>query len=206
MAVDLRSLVSKLNEPCRKALEDAAGLTMSRAHYNVEIEHWLLKLVEIDDGDIGRILSRYQADAGRLVGDLNRALDRLKTGNGQTPALSPQVVELATNAWLWASINRQAHEIRSGHLLAALLTDEAMADVARNASPELARVPATALSRDFEAATEGSSEAAGSGGPGLREAASIEMPPAPAATLDTIAQGIDRLEAGLQEIARSLKA
>ena len=51
-AIDLKSLVGRLDEPCRRALEAAAGLTLSRSHYNVEIEHWLLKLVDGTDGDI----------------------------------------------------------------------------------------------------------------------------------------------------------
>jgi type VI secretion system protein VasG len=45
VAVDLKSLIAKLNNPCRQALEAAAGLTLSRSHYNVELEHWFLKLL-----------------------------------------------------------------------------------------------------------------------------------------------------------------
>jgi type VI secretion system protein VasG len=44
--VNLKSLVGKLNDTCRSALEAAAGLCLSRTNYNVEIEHWLLKLLE----------------------------------------------------------------------------------------------------------------------------------------------------------------
>ncbi|HEX2891263.1 type VI secretion system ATPase TssH [Vineibacter terrae] len=159
MAVDLKSLVGKLNAPCRKALEDAAGLTMSRTHYNVEVEHWLLKLIEIKDGDIAKILARYEADLGRLSGELNRAIERFKTGNGRPPGLSPQVVSLARDAWIFASVNRQAHEVRSGHILVAILTDEAMSIAARNASAQLAKIPVETLARDFDQATDGSSEA-----------------------------------------------
>ena len=57
-SVDLKSLVGKLNEPCRRALEAAAGLTLSRTHYNVEIEHWLIKLLEAGGTDLDRILAR----------------------------------------------------------------------------------------------------------------------------------------------------
>jgi type VI secretion system protein VasG len=42
VAVDLRSLVAKIIDPCRRALEAAAGYTLSRTHYIVELEHWLL--------------------------------------------------------------------------------------------------------------------------------------------------------------------
>ncbi len=45
--INLKSLVAKLNDICRRSLEGAAGLCLSRTHYNVEIEHWLLKLLEL---------------------------------------------------------------------------------------------------------------------------------------------------------------
>src|SRR5438270_4076958 len=80
-AIDLKSLVGRLNEPCRRALEAAAGLTLSRTHYNVEIEHWLLRLADPADGDIAAILRHYEVDQSRLVIDLNRAFDKMKTGN-----------------------------------------------------------------------------------------------------------------------------
>ena len=73
-AVDLKSLVGKLNDPCRQALEGAAGLTLSRSQYNVEIEHWLLKLVEVPDGDVAAILRHYDVDIGRLAAALNLSL------------------------------------------------------------------------------------------------------------------------------------
>ena len=66
-AIDLKQLVSRLNEPCRRALEAAAGLTLSRTHYNVEIEHWLFKLADRADGDIAAILRHYEVDSARFT-------------------------------------------------------------------------------------------------------------------------------------------
>jgi type VI secretion system protein VasG len=37
----------------------ASELNLSRAHYNVEIEHWSLKLVDAADGDVAAILRQY---------------------------------------------------------------------------------------------------------------------------------------------------
>ncbi|MGP0084881.1 MAG: Clp protease N-terminal domain-containing protein, partial [Steroidobacteraceae bacterium] len=85
VAVDLKSLIAKLNNPCRQALEAAAGLTLSRSHYNIEIEHWLLKLLDIRDSDIAACLKTYGIDPGALAADLNKVLDRLKTGNNRAP-------------------------------------------------------------------------------------------------------------------------
>src|SRR5438067_10052241 len=159
-AIDLKSLVGRLNEPCRRALEAAAGLTLSRTHYNVEIEHWLLRLAEPADGDIAAILRHYEVDQSRLVIDLNRALDKMKTGNARPPSLSPEIVELAKQAWLFASVEQGLSRLRSGHLLWALVADETLALRARDASGQLLRIPADALKRDFAAITANSSEAA----------------------------------------------
>ena len=106
-AIDLKQLVGRLNETCRRALEAAAGLTLSRTHYNVEIEHWLVTLADRADGDIAAILRHYEVDQGRFVTDLNRALEKMKTGNGRAPSLAPEIVELVKQAWLLASLEQE---------------------------------------------------------------------------------------------------
>jgi type VI secretion system protein VasG len=158
--IDLKQLVGRLNDPCRRALEAAAGLTLSRTHYNVEIEHWLLTLADRADGDITAILRHYEIDQGRFVTDLNRALEKLKTGNGRAPSLAPDIVELSKQAWLLASLEQGATRIRSGHLLWALLADETLARRAREASGQLLKINPDALKRDFSAITANSAEAA----------------------------------------------
>ncbi len=158
--IDLKQLVGRLNDSCRRALEAAAGMTLSRTHYNVEIEHWLLTLADRADGDIAAILRHYEIDQGRLVTDLNRALEKLKTGNSRAPSLAPDIVELAKQAWLMASLEQGAARIRSGHLLWALLADETLARRAREASGQLLKINPDLLKRDFAAITANSGEAA----------------------------------------------
>ena len=159
-AIDLKQLVGRLNDMCRRALEAAAGMTLSRTHYNVEIEHWLLTLADRADGDIAAILRHYEIDMGRFVTDLNRALEKLKTGNSRAPSLAPDIVELGKQAWLLASLEQNATRIRSGHLLWALLADETLARRAREASGQLLKINPDLLKRDFAAITANSAEAA----------------------------------------------
>ncbi len=158
--IDLKALVARLNEPSRRALEAAAGLTLSRSHYNVEAEHWLLKLAEPADGDVAAILRQYETDPGRLAADLTRALDRLKTGNARAPGLSPDIIEVAKRAWLLASVEHGLMRVRSGHLFWAMLADEAVARRLRDMSGQLARIPPDTLKRDLLKITTGSAEAA----------------------------------------------
>lgn len=144
MNIDLKSLVNKLNDPCRTALEGAAGLCLSRSHYNVEIEHWLIKLLEIGDSDIQAILDKYDVDPGRLMQQLNNELDKIKSGNTRAPALAPNIVELSKAAWMLASVEYSHPIATSAHIITALLLDETLrrnvnADELKKINPESLR-------------------------------------------------------------------
>ena len=155
VSIDLKSLVNKLNEPCRQALEGAAGLCMARTHYNVEIEHWLLKLLEIPDSDILSILEKFEVDLGKLGQDLNKELDRIKSGNSRSPALSPTIVDIAKSAWILASVEYGHPIATSGHILAALMLDESLRRSTNVTSGELKKIPPESL-RELIRATVGS--------------------------------------------------
>jgi type VI secretion system protein VasG len=184
-AIDLKALVGRLDDQCRRQLEAAAGLTLSRSHYNIEIEHWLGKLLDDATNDVSAILRHYEVDAGRLAADLVKVLDRFKTGNARAPSVSPDVVELMKQAWLIASLERGAAKIRSGHILLALLSDEALGRSARDTSAQFAKIPLDALKRDFDAITKDSSEAASA--PALAEAAPAGTGGAPGRPASTAA-------------------
>ena len=48
------------------------------------------------------------------MADLNAAIDKFKTGNGRPPALSPNVVDLVREAWLFASVDHGVSQVRFG--------------------------------------------------------------------------------------------
>lgn len=170
VAVNLKSLISKLNTPCRRALEGAAGLCLSRTNYNVEIEHWLLKLLEINNSDIVILCKHFGIDQSRLTADLTKTLDKLKTGNARPPSLSPNVVQLAREAWVLGSVELGAGATRSGHIIAALMSDETLSRLALEASEEFEKLNHATLLQDLPSITADSSEntgeAASSGGGG----------------------------------------
>ncbi|MCK4707367.1 MAG: AAA family ATPase, partial [Gammaproteobacteria bacterium] len=145
ITIDLKSLVSKLNESCRTAMEGAAGLCLARTHYNVEIEHWMLKLLELPDSDISALLDKFEINPGKLIADLNRELDRIKSGNTRAPALSPNVVDLSKNAWMLASVEYNHPQATSAHVLAALLLDDNLRRSTEISSGELKKIAPESL-------------------------------------------------------------
>jgi type VI secretion system protein VasG len=158
--IELKPLIGRLNDVCRRALEAAAGVTALRTHYNVEIEHLLIGLLDRSDTDLAAILRKWEVEPARLLADLNRSLDRMKTGNARAPALSPDIVDMVKQAWLLASVEQGATRVRSGHLLWALLADDMLARRAREASGLLAQIPPDTLKSEYLAICANTAEAA----------------------------------------------
>ncbi|HSW49614.1 MAG TPA: AAA family ATPase, partial [Bryobacteraceae bacterium] len=158
MAVNLKSLIGKLNEPTRSALEASAGLCLSRTHYDIEIEHYLTKLLDATGSDFYKILSFFEVDKSRLTGELARALDKLKSGNARTPVLSPSLMKMLTEAWTVGSIDYDAAQIRSGFTILALTANEELARLMRDTSKEFQKIQAESLKKDFQSIVSGSQE------------------------------------------------
>src|SRR5947209_15283930 len=158
MAGNLKSLIGRLDDTCRNALEAAAGLCLGRTNYEVDIEHYLLKLAEVADADLTRALRHFGVDLSRLSSNLTSTLDRLKTGNTRTPSLSPRLLRLVEEAWMLASIDYGSPKVRSAHLLLALLSDEDLARLARAASEEFNLVSVEALRKKLPDLSVGSVE------------------------------------------------
>nr|WP_256731605.1 type VI secretion system ATPase TssH [Sphingomonas sp. dw_22] len=148
-----------MDDTSRATLESAAGLALSRTNYDVEIEHWLLKLIDRQTSDVAVILNHFSVDSGRLSQDINRVIDRFKTGNGRAPGLAPNIVKLIREAWLIASLEQNANIVRSGHLLLALLGTDELSQVAREASTHFAKIPVETLRSTMTQIASGSEEA-----------------------------------------------
>ncbi len=145
-----RLLFDKLNLVCRKAIESAAGLTLSRTHFEVEIEHWLVKFLEQPNTDIPLILKQYNADFPAIRKELENALNRFKTGNSRSPSLSTDILNLIREGWVVASVECGASSVRSGHLLAALLSDEKLKQWISRSSLSLARINGEQLLKEIK--------------------------------------------------------
>lgn len=159
MNLNLKSLVSRLNDVSRNALEGAAGLCLSRTNYDVEVEHILAKILEQDDTDLHKIARHYEVNLDRLTKDVATALDRLKSGNTRTPGLSDRIPKWIQDAWLLASVDFGESRVRSGHLVLALLSEGSFARIARDISKEFDHISVESLSSQLPEITADSSEA-----------------------------------------------
>ncbi len=193
---NLKSLIGKLDDTCRKAMEQAAGLCLAQTHYEVEVEHFLLKLLEIPNTDLQKILRHFEISEARIVSDLTRAMEGFKSGNSRTPALSPSIPKMIRDAWLVASVDFQAPAVRSGHIILALLSDDETARMLVQSSDAFKKISPETLSQNLAALTSGTVEEKESGAT-ARPVSADEKAAAPAGT-----KALDQYTINLTDKAR----
>ncbi|PID43887.1 MAG: type VI secretion system ATPase TssH [Gammaproteobacteria bacterium] len=176
--VNLKALVERMNPNLKQALDNASGLCFAKTHYSIELEHWLMKILEQTDTDIGKILEQQGVNVGIVQRELNDALGRLRAGNTRTPVLAQSMQDVLKYAWLVASVDMGHNSMTSGHLLCAILSDDTLrrqigesAPSIRDVTNEKARTTmATVFGRTEE--SRGVSRSPVSGGTGTEAAGS----------------------------------
>src|SRR5206468_6679993 len=110
------------------------------------------------------IIKHFETDKSRLTSELTRSLDKLKSGNARTPAISPTVMKMLTTAWTIGSIDFNAGSVRTGFIILALVSDEDLSRLMRDVSArEFPKINADALKKDLLAICALSQETTASG-------------------------------------------
>jgi type VI secretion system protein VasG len=139
MTANLKVLIGKLNATCRKAAEHSVNYCVSRGHYEVDLEHLFLALLDNAESDFALLVKRYGISPSALERDLLNEIANFKTGNTRTPVFSVHLPKLFEHAWLLASLESQATHIRSGHLVLALLTEPDLSQLAYRGSKQFVK-------------------------------------------------------------------
>ena len=200
MNVNLKSLIGRLNDVTRVALDGAAALCLSLNHYDIELEHFLMKLLESQDSDFAKIFNQFGVNKSNLQRDLEKSLTSFKKGSSSRPNISTRIVDLLTSAWTFGSLDLGGSRIRSGYVMVALLGDERLGRYAREISKELNKVPPEALRKDFFNICAGTSEDVSSS-----EVSGAGGEPGPGAKPGSKTPNIDQFTVNLTERAKAGK-
>ena len=153
------ALFGKLNSLCYRAIESSTVFCKLRGNPYVELVHWLQQLLQLTDCDLLRLVRHYGIDTSVLARDLAAALDRLPRGSTSVTDLSSQVEETVERAWVYATLMFGDTQVRSGHLLLAVLKTPALRNGLYGVSREFNKVGVDDLSEQFDTLLNGSPEA-----------------------------------------------
>ncbi len=132
-------------------------MAVSRTHYEVTVEHMMRALVDVERSDIAAIFGRFDVQTPRIAGALDRVLERMSRGNTGRPVFSPLLFSWMEDAFLVAAAEMAAPEVRSGHLMVALLMRPGRTGI-DNVTDELSKIAVDELRGELAAITAGTSE------------------------------------------------
>lgn len=145
MSTELRTLIQRLDDESRAAMERAAELCAQQTHFSVDPEHLLIELLRNKDSSLQQLLSHFQVSGTRAQSQLQDTLDQLKRGNGRTPVLSEHLPRLLENAWVIASVQLGESRIDAACLLLAALESDTLRGILLESAPSLLDLPRESL-------------------------------------------------------------
>ena len=158
MDIDIRTLMGRLNADCKRAMEQAAELCVQQTHYNVEVEHLLLRLLENEAPDLQIIWARHSVRSESVSDQLQKVVQGFKRGNGRTPSLAPDFAQWFQEAWLLSSMLLGQQHIRSGTLILALLEVDSLRGRLVDSAPALLQIPRRTLHDELSGLLRSSAE------------------------------------------------
>lgn len=121
MRVEPKSLVRCLTPSATRLLESAAGKAVGSQHAEIDVEHFLMAMLEPDDGDAALLLQHMRVNRPKLKSRVETALSRMPSGHGKRPVIAGNVFQWMEDAWLTASVELGEVKLRTGVLLYQLI-------------------------------------------------------------------------------------
>ncbi len=154
--IDLNRLVRTLEPNLRVGLEAAASVAARHAHPTVEVAHWLYALLDIPA--VAPRFERFGVKPVNLRKELELAIEDLAREDGAQLALSQNVLALAREAWLVASLQYGRSRVELGDLLVALSTDQSLRIVARAIAPSLREIDLKSVESELNSTASSATE------------------------------------------------
>ena len=143
--ISRQALFGKLNPLAYKSIEGATVFCKLRGNPYVELVHWLTQLLENNESDVAAIVRHYGLDAAALARDVTAALDRLPRGSTSISDFSEHITHAIQQGWVYATLMYGEAQVRSGHLLLAILSTRTLRDALVGISRQFEKIKADDL-------------------------------------------------------------
>jgi type VI secretion system protein VasG len=152
------ALFGKLNSLAYKAIEGATVFCKLRGNPYVEVVHWMQQILQLQNSDVHAIVRAFDLEPGKVARDVTEALDRLPRGATSITDLSPHIDDAVERAWVWATLKYGDVQVRTGHIVLAMLKTPHLRNVLLAVTREFEKVKADQLADDFARILKGSPE------------------------------------------------
>ncbi len=158
LEISPKALFSKLDPLAYRAIESATTFCRIRGNSRVELQHWLVQILNAPDSDLHRIVRHAQIDESALSSDLTASLDRLPRGATAVTGYSDWIDDATEKGWMYASLMFGDTRVRTGHLIVGMLKTRSLRVALVSLSKQFDRIRLEDLTDRFASIVEGSPE------------------------------------------------
>ncbi len=143
MAADIsvESVAGKLNRIGYETFIQALRQAKSAGNRNIELAHWILHLLQKDRTDLALTADRFKLSRAKLLADATAVVNSFRKNETEMPGISNQVADALDRGWHYATLLFGETQIRTGHLLVAMLKSIELRRALVGISQEFSKIP-----------------------------------------------------------------
>jgi type VI secretion system protein VasG len=147
--ISLEAVAGKLNRVGYEAFFKALRQAKAAGNRHVELAHWLVHILQVENTDLGLTVDHFGIDRGKLLKDANSVANAFRKNETEMPAVSNTLMDLLDRGWHYATLFFGETQIRTGHVLVGALQSRELSRSFANVSSEFGKISIDQLTRDY---------------------------------------------------------
>ncbi|MGA2793633.1 MAG: type VI secretion system ATPase TssH, partial [Roseiarcus sp.] len=143
--ISVESVTGKLNRVGYDAFIQALRQAKGAGNRNVELSHWMLHLLQKNRTDLALSADHFKLNRAKLLSDATGVVNGFRKNETEMPGISNQVADALDRGWHYATLLFGETQIRTGHLLVAMLKSLDLKRALLHVSPEFGKISAEEL-------------------------------------------------------------
>jgi type VI secretion system protein VasG len=143
--ISVESVTGKLNRIGYEAFIQALRQAKGAGNRNIELGHWMLHLLQKERTDLALSADHFRLNRAKLIADATNLVNGFRKNETDMPGISNQVADALDRGWHYATLLFGETQIRTGHLLVAMLNSLELKRALLHVSSEFAKIPADEL-------------------------------------------------------------
>src|ERR1700728_2231408 len=139
--ISIEAVAGKLNRVGYESFLQGLRQAKSAGNRNIELSHWMLHLLQKDRTDLALTADHFKLDRAKLLGDATSVVNGFRKNETEMPGISNQVADALDRGWHYATLLFGETQIRTGHLIVAMLKSPELRRALVAVSPEFSKLP-----------------------------------------------------------------
>src|SRR5579862_7584060 len=149
--ISVEAVAGKLNRIGYESFLQGLRQAKSAGNRNLELARWLLHILQKDRTDLALTADHFKLDRAKLLADATAMVNGFRKNETEMPGISNQVADALDRGWHYATLLFGETQIRTGHLMVAMLKSLELRRALVHVSAEFGKISADELAAGYRA-------------------------------------------------------